>query len=54
VHAWDARFPAVPARFVRLVNAELAFWSGEWVIGELDVLVPASERGDDHAGEHAR
>ena len=42
VRAWEARFPAWPARFVRLTNNELAFWSGEWVIGELDVLVPGS------------
>jgi len=41
VHAWEALFPPRPARFVRLLNNELAFWSGEWVIGELDVLVPA-------------
>ena len=42
VRYWEARFPPRRARWVRLTNADLAFWSGEWVIGELDVLVPAS------------
>ncbi len=41
VRFWEARFPPRRARWVRLSNADLAFWSGEWVIGELDVLVPS-------------
>jgi hypothetical protein len=45
VRAWEARFPPQPARFVRLTNVELAFWSGDWIVGELDVLVPRSSGG---------
>jgi hypothetical protein len=41
VHSWEARFPPRRARWVRLTNGDLAFWGGEWVIGELEVLVPA-------------
>lgn len=37
---WEARFPPRPARYVRLTNAELAFWGGTWTIAELDVLAP--------------
>jgi hypothetical protein len=40
VGTWEARFAPRPARWIKLSNEELAFWSGEWVIGELDVLVP--------------
>jgi hypothetical protein len=41
VRDWEARFAPRPARWVRLRNEDLAFWSGEWTIGELDVLTPA-------------
>ncbi len=40
VHDWEARFPPQRARCVKLSNPDLAFWGGEWVIGELDVLEP--------------
>jgi hypothetical protein len=43
VRWWDARFPPRRARWVRLTNADLAFWTGEWTIGELDVLAPSSQ-----------
>jgi hypothetical protein len=47
--AWAARFPPRPARWVRLVNAELVFWAGPWLalfespwdIAELEVLTLA-------------
>jgi len=42
VHVWEARFPPRAVRWVRLSNRDLSFWSGEWVIGELDVLTPAA------------
>ena len=35
---YEARFPARPARYVRLRNPALAFWGGPWEIAELDVL----------------
>jgi hypothetical protein len=41
---YEARFPARPARFVRLVDPELAYWGGDWAIAELDVL--AAEGGE--------
>jgi hypothetical protein len=40
VRWWEARFPATNARYVRLVNARLAFWGGAWEIADLDVLTP--------------
>jgi F5/8 type C domain-containing protein len=42
VRWWEARFPAVDARFVRLTNPRLAFFGGPWEIAELDVLTPAA------------
>src|SRR5437667_48773 len=42
---YAARFPTRPARYVRLVNPELAFWGGMWEIAELDVLTPDGEPG---------
>jgi hypothetical protein len=41
VRFWEARFPPRRARWVRLSNADLAFWGGEWTIGDLDVLAPS-------------
>jgi hypothetical protein len=41
VRFWEARFPPRRARWVRLSNTDLAFWGGEWTIGDLDVLAPA-------------
>jgi hypothetical protein len=42
VRFWDARFAPRAARWVRLSNAQLAFWTGTWQLAEVNVLVPAS------------
>jgi len=41
---YAVRFPTRPARFVRLVNPELAFWGGQWEIAELDVLAADGDK----------
>ncbi len=35
---WEARFPLQRARYVRLVNPELAFWGGRWELSDVEVL----------------
>jgi len=40
---YEVSFPARQARYVRLVNPELAFWGGTWDIAELDVMTPEEE-----------
>ena len=52
VHLWNARFPPEPARYVRLSNGELAFWSGRWTIGELEVLVPSRDENSARTTSH--
>ncbi|HWP65764.1 MAG TPA: hypothetical protein VNO26_07620, partial [Candidatus Limnocylindria bacterium] len=38
VRYWEARFPPRVARWVRLTNPRLRFWSGTWELAEVDVL----------------
>jgi hypothetical protein len=38
VRFYEARFPARAARFVRLVNPEIAFLRGRWELAEVEVL----------------
>jgi len=40
VRFWDARFAPRRARWVRLTNARLSFWTGTWQLAEIDVLTP--------------
>jgi hypothetical protein len=41
VRFWEARFAPRAARWVRLTNPRLSFWTGTWVLAEIDVLTPA-------------
>jgi len=45
---YEARFPTRRARFVRLIDPELAYWGGTWEIAELDVLTPDGDGSSEH------
>jgi len=42
VRFWEARFVPRRARWVRLTNARLSFWTGTWQLAEVDVLTPGT------------